>query len=301
MSNREYKHLIKTLNFKDTGGGEYITTLEGLDLEGLDVSFSWGYQRNTGLLLYDEGTTHLHPYGEVLMFTSLDYNEHDKLGASIDININGQCKTVDMPAFIAIPAGMPHGPIITQYVERPFGFLAVSCSSVRKMRTEAVPQTHNNDDKLVRSFKMHDMRRPGSGNADYMNAWSGHEINGFKLNFTWAFHSGVGPFHTHDPHVHPNDECLVFLSLDPDNPYDLGAEIEIDMGTEMEPYVFNTPCAVIAPAGLVHCPLIVKKVNRPWGFTAICLNNDHDTTWLGGDPGIPNLYALPPRQPLDKI
>ncbi len=106
-------------------------------------------------------------------------------------------------------------------------------------------------------------------------------MEGFNLNFTWAFHTGLGKWHEHDPHVHPNDEALVFVGLDPDNPDYLGAEIEIAMGKEQEIHVFDTPTVVVAPGGLVHCPLITRKVDKPYSFSAISLNTEHKTTWLG--------------------
>jgi len=73
------------------------------------------------------------------------------------------------------------------------------------------------------------------------------------------------------------------VGLDPDNPDYLGAEMEIRFGEEQEVHVFDTPTVVIAPKGVVHCPLITRKVEKPYGFTAICLAHEHDTTWLGGD------------------
>jgi hypothetical protein len=71
------------------------------------------------------------------------------------------------------------------------------------------------------------------------------------------------------------------MGADPDDLSVLGAELEIAMGEELEKHVFDTPTVVIAPKGLVHCPLTTKRVDKPYSFTAICLNNEHDTTWLG--------------------
>ena len=68
--------------------------------------------------------------------------------------------------------------------------------------------------------------------------------------------------------------------LDQNNPEYLGAEIEIAMG-EQEIHVFDTSTVVVAPKGLVHCPLVTRRVDKPYGFSAICLNTEHNTTWLG--------------------
>ena len=63
-----------------------------------------------------------------------------------------------------------------------------------------------------------------------------------------------------------------------------GGEVVFYFGEEMEKHVFNTPTVVIAPKGLVHCPLITRKVEKPYSFTAICLNTEHETKWLGAKP-----------------
>jgi hypothetical protein len=66
-----------------------------------------------------------------------------------------------------------------------------------------------------------------------------------------------------------------------EKPKSVKAALEIAMGEEQEIHVFNTPTVVVAPAGLVHCPLITRKVEKPYSFSAICLSTEHKTTWLG--------------------
>ncbi len=306
MTQTRYGYLVKPLEYGTIGGPEgrsgYMTAPRGVDLEGLNVSFSWGYLRQPGTWDSEAGTSHVHPHGKVLMFTGLDYDNPNELSAEIEVTMGekGEKLTVNSPTFVTLPAGYPHGPMVTKRADKPFGLLAVYTSGEPKSETVPLRPVDKEGDfgNLVRRFEMRDMhRREGSGNADFMNAWSGNDQPGFNLNFTWAFHTGIGPFHTHDPHVHPNDECLVFLGSDPDEPDYLGAEIEIQMGEEREVHVFTRPTVVVAPRGLVHCPLIVRKVEKPWLFTAICLNNEHDTTWLGGDPNVPNVFAMPMKRP----
>ena len=63
------------------------------------------------------------------------------------------------------------------------------------------------------------------------------------------------------PHVHDADEIIGFFSNDPDNPYDLGGEIE--MWLEDEKHVITKSALLFVPAGMKHCPLILKRVDRP--------------------------------------
>jgi len=64
-----------------------------------------------------------------------------------------------------------------------------------------------------------------------------------------------------DAHTHSFDEVIGFFGTDPENPEELGGEIELWLGDEK--YVFTKSFLVYVPKGLSHCPLIVRKVYRP--------------------------------------
>lgn len=65
------------------------------------------------------------------------------------------------------------------------------------------------------------------------------------------------------PHSHDFDMYLYFMSFDPENMGDLGADIEIGLGPEREIHKITTPTTVYIPAGMIHCPLEFKKVTKP--------------------------------------
>ena len=69
---------------------------------------------------------------------------------------------------------------------------------------------------------------------------------------------------THGPHIHKDAELLIHVGTNPDDPMDLGAEVEMYMGKEMEKYTITKTCVVYIPPGLIHCPWIIKRVDRPW-------------------------------------
>jgi hypothetical protein len=70
----------------------------------------------------------------------------------------------------------------------------------------------------------------------------------------------------HPPHIHKNPELLFHIGSDPDNPQDLGAEVEMYMGPEMEKHVITESCVVFIPANFVHCPHRFIRSRRPWIF-----------------------------------
>jgi hypothetical protein len=64
-------------------------------------------------------------------------------------------------------------------------------------------------------------------------------------------------------HSHDFDMYLYFMSFDPDNMGELGAYIEIGLGEEQEIHKITTPTTVYIPAGMIHCPLEFKRVDKP--------------------------------------
>ncbi len=283
MAETKYGYLIKKLEYQ-TDSGEHMTMPVGEDLAGIDLSFAFGYRRGLGMWGSDGGVKHAHPYGECLLFSGLDYDRPGYLGAEIEIAMgeDGKKYVFDTPTIVVLPAGYPHCPVVTRKVEKPFGFLAISLSGGHAM-TE--PSVAADPEELIQKLELRDLHRTEGGNADLFSWWSGKDREGFTLNFTWAFHTGLGAWHPDDPHVHPGDEALLFVGTDPDRPDYLGAEIEIAMGKEKEIHVFDKPTVVVAPHGLVHCPLITRRVDSPYMFSAISLNTEHATKWLGGGKG----------------
>ena len=79
-----------------------------------------------------------------------------------------------------------------------------------------------------------------------------------QMNCSWYLKptKGVTTSHTHE-----YDEIIGFLGSDPQNPRDLGGEIEFWI--EDEQFILNRSTMVFAPRGVKHCPLIVKRVDRP--------------------------------------
>jgi hypothetical protein len=70
------------------------------------------------------------------------------------------------------------------------------------------------------------------------------------------------------PHVHDTDEIIGFFGNNPDDPYDLGGEIEIWL--EDDKHVIDRTAMIFVPAGMVHCPLVLTRVDRPiFHFTIV--------------------------------
>ena len=79
------------------------------------------------------------------------------------------------------------------------------------------------------------------------------------------------------PHVHDNAaEILGFYGTNPDDPYDLGGEIEIIIDDET--HILTKSSLVFLPPGLPHCPLTITRVDRPIFHFSIVMDPQYSLT-----------------------
>ena len=63
------------------------------------------------------------------------------------------------------------------------------------------------------------------------------------------------------PHAHEYPEVLTFFGSDPDSPYDLCGQVELWI--DGEKYLIEQSVIVFIPPGTNHCPLYIRRVDRP--------------------------------------
>lgn len=86
----------------------------------------------------------------------------------------------------------------------------------------------------------------------------------FYMECLWLREGKTTSGTTEEPHHHDFDEVIGFISTDPDNPGELDARMEIILGDET--HFLTKSCLVYVPAGMKHCPLTFREVNRPVFF-----------------------------------
>jgi hypothetical protein len=284
QSKPKYGRFFKRFIYKKGTGGpgsaDWFVRLNGKDLEGKDTNFSFGYYSKAGS--WESGNDGcVSPFDECLVFAGLDQKNPNYLGAEIEISLgkNFEKHVIDVPSIVCVPKNLPRGPIVTRKAERPFAHYSIGLAGDFRSTKFPAPKNPaafgNEYGKLIKKMSttaMGDVRKVGPGNADWI-AWpKSKDLDGFMVNFSWGFYTGLGPWHTapgFDPHIHEGDEFLVFVSLDPKKPDDLGAEIELHMGDEEEVHMIDSPCVAICPAMFTHAPIITKKVNKPYVFFLI--------------------------------
>ena len=86
---------------------------------------------------------------------------------------------------------------------------------------------------------------------------------------------GTHPYAGHPPHIHKDAELLFHIGMNPDDPMDLGAEVEMYMGPELERHVFNRTTVIYIPPNFIHAPWRPIKTTRPWIFIEVNQGAQH--------------------------
>jgi len=64
-----------------------------------------------------------------------------------------------------------------------------------------------------------------------------------------------------EEHTHEYDEIIAFFGSDPDNPYELNAELELAINGEWHKVTKSS--LIYVPANMSHMPLSIKRVDKP--------------------------------------
>jgi hypothetical protein len=120
------------------------------------------------------------------------------------------------------------------------------------------------------------------------------EMGKKRLIFNGAEHWGINywmrwtyitkPFTMEEkPHSHDYDQCAHFYGGDPSNVEEFDAEVEFYLGEEGEKQVITRPTIVFVPKGLIHCPLVYKRIGKPIIFQNVCFTGEYEKTMDTGE------------------
>jgi hypothetical protein len=226
---------------------------------------------------------HIHDYDEIILHWGGDYRQPQVLGGEIEIYIGGQPITFNTTTGIYIPAGTPHGPLTWKRFDFPHVemTLILGCGEMEKIwkeggistpKDEPSPKTRDFDYEqyVIRS----PMREAGANFTEgrqsptmtYMSRTQIGVANTY-IEFGWIWGEVKPPI---PKMVHDKlDEIVLHIGGDPQDPEDLGADLEFDMGDEK--LMFDTSFGMWVPKGVVHGPLVWHKVRKPHIEMAIML------------------------------
>lgn len=235
------------------------------------------FQMNTSWYLRppktEMGGGHNHDVPEIIGFFSSDVNNPYDLGAEIEFWMEDEQFILTKTCMIFVPANIKHCPLILRRVDRPvFHFTTVTAGKYEILHTENLKQQAKEHSRyIVTDLKEpEEKRRIAADYAKYAKRilWMDENVvpGAFHMNTAWFLKAATTLENV--PHTHDNPEIIGFFGSDPDNPNDLGAEVEIWL--EGEKQIITKSAMIFVPAGLVHCPLILRRVDRPiFHFTVV--------------------------------
>jgi len=83
----------------------------------------------------------------------------------------------------------------------------------------------------------------------------------FYVESVWVWPECASERNVALAHTHPFDEVVTFFGTNFEDPTDLCGEIEFWL--EDERFIMTKSFLAFIPAGMKHCPLIVRRVDRP--------------------------------------
>lgn len=228
---------------------------------------------------------HTHMEDEIIILWGCNHEYPQVLGGEVEMEINGQTTVFNTTTGIYLPAGVPHGPMTWK---------KFTTTHVIMTMMLATDTTDPEKKQGITDYEQYVVRSPmreagaeftAGRTAPTMTYMSGVQIPGVKtyIEFGWTFGmpesrrtSNAMPSMAHDNF----EEIVLHIGGDPDNPLDLGADIEFHMGGQ--PLGFNTSSAIFIPKGVLHGPIKCLEYRKPHIVMAImCGAGSVQEGWQG--------------------
>ncbi len=142
---------------------------------------------------------------------------------------------------------------------------------------------HENNQGEYGKYIIQELQDPNLGSPDFQEMykkfsnrilWIDNNVleGAFQMNTAWYY--AVPPVSpVFDEHVHDHDELIGFFGSNPEDPYDLGAELEAGINGEM--HKITKSSLIFVPGGMKHMPLSINRVDRPVFHFSIVLNSEY--------------------------
>ncbi|HEY96569.1 MAG TPA: hypothetical protein G4O16_00100 [Dehalococcoidia bacterium] len=96
---------------------------------------------------------------------------------------------------------------------------------------------------------------------------------GFGIRYTYL----ISPIEMERPHAHDFDQFFCFMGT-PEDMQVFDGEVELYLGEEETKNIIDCTTVVYIPKGMIHCPIIWKRVSQPMMFINIVLSSQYTRT-----------------------
>ena len=131
MADSKYGNCVVTLPIRKVRDTE-IMAVGAEALNGFNCHIIYAYAYETGITGMST-RPHVHDYDEVILFIGSDPRNFSNLGAEVEFAIGDEEEkhVFDKPTAIVVPKGLPHYPIVTKRIDKPYLCMAVSLTGKR--------------------------------------------------------------------------------------------------------------------------------------------------------------------------
>ncbi len=216
---------------------------------------------------------HVHDVDEILAFIGTDFENPRDLGGEVELWLGDELHVLKNSCLVFVPKGLKHCPVKFKKVDRPLWFMTLAPMSMYTRKPEKLtPSAESGGGLKYSKYIVTEIKKdlelpppppdmPLSASKTIRTLYLDNDVveGAFYMECAW-FSKGVGGGGP-PPHTHDFDEVLGFLGSDPSDPRDLGGEVELWLGDER--HILTRSCMVFVPKGLKHCPLIIRKADKP--------------------------------------
>jgi quercetin dioxygenase-like cupin family protein len=220
---------------------------------------------------------HNHPFDEVLAFLGTNPEDPHDLGGEIEFWAGGQQFKLTKSFMAYIPAGMKHCPLKIIRIDRPiFHFTTGPGTSYTRNDVERkTPELTDKSKYFVYhdkpNLKLPEYRHPIPEKLAYRLFYLDSEVvpgANFYAEALWFWpgnrpklKAGEIPKSAPEAHTHSFPEVIGFFGSNTKDIHDLCGEIELWIDGKKN--VMTNSFLAFVPAGVVHSPLIIRRIDRP--------------------------------------
>jgi mannose-6-phosphate isomerase-like protein (cupin superfamily) len=225
---------------------------------------------------------HSHPFDEVLAYLGTDPKDPHDLGGEIEFWLEDRQFNMTKSFLVYIPAGMKHCPLKHITIDRPIFHFTMGPGSMYTWEgpEKKAPQLEDKSKYFVyqskSNLKLPEFRHPIPPDRAHRLFYLDSEVvpgANFYTEALWFWprqmnlKPGEIPKGAPEPHTHTFGEFIGFFGSNTDDIHDLCGEVELWIDGKKN--VMRNSFLAFVPAGVEHCPLVLRKVDRPiFHFTA---------------------------------
>jgi hypothetical protein len=221
------------------------------------------------------GEAHAHTFSHVLGFVGGHPSDPQDLGSEITVWLDGNQEVFTHNTLIFVPAGVVHGPILFNKIDRPVFFITIAMTGKYTRTAAAQPQAakekkysvvdHTKERFSVAAGARTEAPPPPpprpstTKGARILHIEEDMVKGAFYVDFVWIFEGTGGapaPEHTHDW-----PELIAMAGADPSHPHDLGGKMSIVL--EDETHYADKSTLVCIPKHTRHCPWLFHDIKWP--------------------------------------